>query len=347
MNTLFKDLLGLTNFISDIYAGIKKLFIPKRAYAWQTLIYLSVFSWAISFFATPPIKDTIAFFGWLFLIAGTAWYTTDDPLRVPGTFMPVGAVITGFLVSVFAFGQQDNNGITPNTIVLWPTISALITAVPEFFEGTGTDSKAQIPKPEDRQNIIVLLASCMVLSCWLQFYFVVNNWVDKYPSLLSDNFKNSAFVIRTEIPTRISPNGALILREIRPRLERQIDKQPWSEVEKWLQNANANLVNLTQQVIQDKRLKQKEEKDLWRIEPRISNPNPSKKDEYILDILSIWTGPSSDRRGYYLKQSCQIRPIADSTSKATTQKLDEKPIIAEIECGRVSKPILGLPPAQR
>jgi len=346
MNTLFKDLLGVTTFISELSAGIKKLFVPKIAYSWQTLIYLSVFSWGISFFATPPIKDTIAFFGWLFLIAGTSWYTTDNPLRIPGTFMPVGAVITGFLLSVFAFGQQEN-GISSGTIVLWPTISALITAIPEFFEGSGTDAKAQIPKPEDRQKIIVLLASSMVISCWLQFYFVVNNWLDKYPSLLSDNFKRSAFVIRTELPTKISPNGALILKEIRPKIETQINKQPWSQVEKWLENANANLVNLSQKVIQDNRLKQKDEKNLWRIEPRISNPNSRNKDEYTLDILSIWTGPSSDPRGYYLKQSCQIRPIADSTSKSTTKKPDEKPIIAEIECGPVSKPIIGLPPAQR
>ena len=142
----------------------------------------------LSYFATGYIKDIIAFFGWLFLIAGTAWYTTDDPLRVPGTFMPVGAVITGFLVSVFAFGNQEDV-ITSRTIVLWPTISALITALPDFFEGTGTDSKAQIPKPEDRQKIIILVASCMLLSCWIQFYFVMDNWLKEYPSLLADNFQ--------------------------------------------------------------------------------------------------------------------------------------------------------------
>lgn len=346
MNVLFKDLLGLTKFISDIYAGIKKLLIPDRAYSWQTLIYLSIFSWGISSFATGAIRDIIAFCGWLFLIAGTAWYTTDDPARVPGTYMPVGALITGFLVSVFAFGQNED-GISSGTIVLWPTISALITAIPEFFEGSGTDAKAQLPKPEDRQKIIVLIASCMVLSCWLQFYFVVNNWLVEYPSLLSDNFQRSTFVIRTEPPARISPNGALILRGIQPRIEKEISGQPWAQVERWLQNANANIANLSQQVIQEKRLKDKEEKNLWRVEPRITNPNPKNKDEYTLDILSIWIGPSSDPRGYYLKKSCQIRPIAESTNKSTAQKPDEPAIIAEIECGGVSKPIIGRPPAQR
>ncbi len=272
MNVLFKDLLGLTKFVSEIYAGIKKLLVPDRAYSWQTLIYLSLFSWGISYFATGAIRDIIAFCGWLFLIAGTAWYTTDDPARVPGTYMPVGALITGFLVSVFAFGQNED-GISSGTIVLWPTISALITAIPEFFEGSGTDAKAQLPKPEDRQKIVVLIASCMVLSCWLNFYFVVNNWLDQYPSLLSDNFQRSTFVIRTEPPVRISPNGSLILRELQPRLEQEISSQPWAQVERWLQNADTNISRLSQQVIQEKRLKEKEEKDLWRIEPRITNPN--------------------------------------------------------------------------
>ncbi|MDZ8055614.1 MAG: septal junction protein FraD [Aulosira sp. ZfuVER01] len=347
MNTLFKDLLGLTSFLADIYAGIKKLLIPQKAYSWQTFIYLSLFSWAISSFATGAVKDTIAFFGWLFLIAGTSWYTTDDPARVPGTYMPVGAVITGFLVSVFAFGQQEETGVSSGTIVLWPTISALITAIPEFFEGTGTEAKAQLPKPEDRQKIIVLVASCMLLSCWIQFYFVVNIWLQEYPSLLSDNFKRSTFVVRTEFPTKTSLNGTLILKELQPKIEKQIDKQPWPQVERWLQNANANLDNLTQEVIQEKRLKEKEVKDLWRIEPRITNPNPKNKDEYILDIVGIWTGPSSDPRGYYLNKSCQIRPIAESPNKSTAQKPENTRIIAEVECEPRIKRINGRPPAQR
>ncbi|MBW4566383.1 MAG: septal junction protein FraD [Mojavia pulchra JT2-VF2] len=346
MNVLFKDLLGLSKFFTGIYARIRNLLVPDKAYSWQTLIYLSLFSWALSSFATNPIRDTIGFFGWLFLIAGTAWYTTDDPLRVPGTFMPVGAVITGFLVSVFAFGQNED-GISSGTIVYWPTISALITAIPEFFEGSGTDAKAQIPKPQDRQKVIVLIASSMLLSCWLQFYFVVNNWLEGYPSLQSEKFNRSVFVIRTEPPARVSPNGAVILSKLQPLVEEQISKQPWSQVEKWLQNANINLRNLSQRLLQDQRLKINEEKELWLIEPRVSNPNPAKKDEYILDILSIWTGPTSNPNGYYLKKSCQIRPIAESTSNFTTNQSEETNVVAEIECGRVSKPIIGPPPAQR
>ncbi|MEH2205693.1 MAG: septal junction protein FraD [Nostoc sp.] len=335
MNTLLKDVFGVFKFAEGLYAGIRKLLVPPKAYSWQTFIYMSVFSWVLSYFATGYIKDIIAFFGWLFLIAGTAWYTTEDPLRVPGTFMPVGAVITGFLVSVFAFGDQ-RDVITPRTIVFWPTISALITAIPEFIEGNDTDAKARIPKPQDRQRIIILVASSMLLSCWIQFHFVTDNWLRQYPSLQADTFKHSTFIVRTEASVKIPQNGVVILQRLEPIVVEQIAERPWSEVEKWLLDAKQRVGNLGREIIK-KNLSKYEEKELWRIEPRVANT----KSGYILDLLSIWIGPSSNPRGYYLKKSCRIEPVATATNS------ENKITVAEIECDRASKLISGSPPPQQ
>ncbi|WP_375514974.1 septal junction protein FraD [uncultured Nostoc sp.] len=335
MNTLLKDVFGVFKFTEGLYAGIRKVLVPPKAYSWQTFIYLSVFSWVVSYFAIGYIKDIIAFFGWLFLIAGTAWYTTEDPLRVPGTFMPVGAVITGFLVSVFAFGNQQDV-ITPRTIVFWPTISALITAIPEFIEGNDTDAKARIPKPQDRQRIIILVASSMLLSCWIQFHFVMNNWFQQYPSLQADSFRSSSVLVSTEKGLKIPRNGAIILEKLQPIVVEQIAQRPWSEVEKWLLDAKQRVGSLGREIIQ-KNLGKYEEKELWRIEPRVANT----KSGYILDLLSIWIGPSSNPRGYYLKKSCRIEPVA------ATSNSDNKITVAEIECDRGSKLISGLLPPQQ
>ncbi|MDZ8085040.1 MAG: septal junction protein FraD [Nostoc sp. DedQUE12b] len=335
MNTLLKDVFGVFKFAEGLYAGIRKILVPPKAYSWQTFIYLSIFSWVLSYCATGYIKDVIAFFGWLFLIAGTAWYTTEDPLRVPGTFMPVGAVITGFLVSVFAFGDQQDV-ITPRTIVFWPTISALITAIPEFIEGNDTDAKARIPKPEDRQRIIILVASSMLLSCWIQFHFVTDNWLRQYPSLQADTFKHSTFIVRTEQAVKVPRNGVVILQKLQPIVVDQIAERPWSEVEKWLLDAKERVVNLGRGIIK-KNLSKYEEKELWRVEPRVANT----KSGYILDLLSIWIGPSSNPRGYYLKKSCRIEPVAAPTNS------ENKITVAEIECDRASKLIPGLPPPQQ
>jgi hypothetical protein len=333
---IIRDAFGIFGIIEDVYERIKKIFIPPRAYSWQTLIYLSLFSWLMSSLTTNFVKDIIAFCGWLFLIFGTAWYTRDNPLLVPGTNMPIGAVITGFLVSVFAFGQ-DEAVFTPRTIVFWPTISAIITIIPEFFEGTGTETKTQIPKIEERERLTILLGSCMVLSCWLQFYFVTDNWTNQYPSLLVDNYQGSAFVVKTQFSDKIPKNGVLILDRLAPQVESQIAGQPWSQVEQWLINARQRVDNLSRPVIQTN-LAQYEEKSLWRVEPRVSNV----KDGYRLDLLSIWRGPSSNPRGYYLVKSCRIDPVIESGTK-----LEQKNTIAEIECERKTSFFAEAPPPQQ
>jgi hypothetical protein len=350
MDALFKEIFGIFKFFEDFFIGIQKLLMPPKAYSWQTFIYLSAFSGGLSYFATGYIKDIIAFCGWLFLIAGTAWYTTDDPLKIPGTFMPVGAVITGFLVSVFAFGHQEDI-VTSRTIVLWPTIAALITAIPEFFEGTGTDAKAQIPKLEDRQKIIVLVGCCMMLSCWIQFYFVLDNWVKQYPSLLVDKVNSRTFVVKLETPNTTSQNpstfiknptktppknGLILLNRLQPLIEEQIVAQDWSVVEKWLINANRNIAGLGETVI-TRNLLNFEEQKLWRVETRVMNI----KSGYQLDILTIWTGPSSNRSGYYLKRSCRIEPIGSGN------KTENKNVQAEITCDRSIRLINGAPPPKQ
>lgn len=336
MNWLLKEVSGIFKYIQDLFAGVQKFLTPAKAYSWQTFIYLSVFSWGMSYFAVGYIKDIIAFCGWLFLLAGTAWYTTDDPLRVPGTFMPVGAVITGFLVSVFALGHQENV-LTSNTIVIWPTIAAIVTAIPNFFEGTGGRSaKAKLPKLQDRQKVVVLLAWCMLISCWLQFYFVIDKWLKEYPSLRADNFQKSAFVIRLEPPAQKPKTGDLILNKLQPLVNQQIANKPWAEVEKWLLEANQQLGNLGRRTI-NSNLGKSQERLLWRVEPRVVNI----KSGYRLDILTIWGGPSANSQGYYWKKSCLIQP--SNSGKQT----DNKNTVARLTCDRTSKFIIGSPPPQQ
>ena len=345
MNLLFKDLFGAFKVFEGIYDRLRRIVVPPKAYSWQTLLYLSLFSLLMSSLSTGYIKDLIALCGWLFLIAGTAWYTTDSPLYVPGTNMPIGSLITGFLVSVFAFGQEKEM-LTPRTIVFWPTISAIITAIPEFFEGTGTEAKTQIPKIEARQKIIVLLASCMVLSCWLQFCFVVDKWLNQYPSVQIDNVERSALVVKTGPAVKVLPkNGVVILKELEPLIDEQIAKRRWSEVEQWLLDARTGVDKLGKQVIETN-LAAYDERFLWHVEPRISNV----KSGYKLDLLSIWRGPSANPNGYYLKKSCRIDPVAVSTNTSTgTAKKpeDNTTTIAEIECDPISPKIyVGSPPPQ-
>ncbi|MEO1428049.1 MAG: septal junction protein FraD [Cyanobacteria bacterium J06633_8] len=342
------DLLGLAflfDFIKDGIEGIKKFFVPPKAFSWQTLIYLSAFSWLMSYLANGGIQAIIAFFGWIFLIAGTSWYTTDKPLYIPGTIMPVGAVITGGIVSIFAF-QQQNDEIVARTIIFWPTISALITAVPEFFEGSGTDVKTQLPKLEDRESVIILIGCCMLLSCWLNLYVVTDTWLNNYPSatypVYKDTPQSNDLLTLLEPENKIPENGVLILDKLQPAVETALDGKSWSNVELWLKNANQRVSELGEKVIEI-HLAQFEEREFWKTKASVENIDPKDYNSgYKLNLFTAWTGPSSTKNGYYLKRSCQIEPIAESVD--TVGSKTERITVAELECLPKISYITGQPP---
>ena len=354
---------GLISFFEEIFKPLIDLLVPDKAYSWQTLIYLSIFSFITSYFATDTIQYLIEYCGWFFLIAGTAWSTTDKPKTVPGTNMPIGALVTSAFVSVFLFSRFINGNqeatIQPISIVIWPTLAAVITAIPEFFEGSGTDVKRQLPKLLIRQRIFILLAVCMMISCWIQFYYVVDRWFDDYPTLRTENFGGSRLVVRTTLIPELNTkdldetkvrfvlpfNGVQLLNKLSPKVEEALGDRPWGEVERWLLDSvgktqqNRPIGKLAQQV-KEEVLKQSPEKPLWLIEPRVSNT----KTGYKLDLLAIWRGPSFMADRYYLQKSCEITPFA----KQLEDDADENATVtvAEVECQRTPSLIRKKPPAK-
>jgi Family of unknown function (DUF5357) len=359
---LVKDFFGLFKIFEGAYENLKKLLIPEKAYSWQTLIYLSLFSWFMSSLAMGTARDLIAFCGWVFLIAGTSWYTTTDtPVMVPGTNLPIGAVVTGFLVSVYAGRSEEV--FTPVTIVLWPTIAAIITAIPEFFEGSGIDSKRQLPKLEIRQRIIILLAACMILSCWLQLYFVLDKWVRQYPSLLADDFSKSTLILRSDIKKNAPESGAIILNRLQPIVEEQLQGRLWNQqannneidVEKWLIDANKRVGIIGQEVInryaaeyEKKNLVKYEERLFWTTEARVVSTK-STNSGYRLDLLSVWKGPSSNPKKYFLRKSCQIDPISKplETNTVNPRNSETRITVAEFQCEATPKFFTGTLPVKQ
>jgi Family of unknown function (DUF5357) len=352
---LVKDFFGVFKIVEDVYERVKKILVPPQAYSWQTLIYLSLFSWLMSSLAIGIARDLIAFCGWIFLIAGTSWYTTDKPILVPGTNLPTGALITGFLVSAFAV--RSENVFTPGTLVLWPTISAIITAIPEFFEGSGIDYKRQLPKLEIRQRIIILLAACMIISCWLQLYFTIDKWTKQYPSLLADDFSKSTLVLPTEAKLNAPLSGAVILNRIQPVVEDQLRGRLWDQqlnnkidTEKWINQANVRIGTIGQKII-DKYAAEYEKKNHVKYEERqfwtttASVTNTTSKDNYQLNLFNVWQGPSSNPKKYFLRKSCKLNFVSKLVDNDTVniKNPGERAKVAEIDCDAGVKFFAGSP----
>jgi hypothetical protein len=315
------------NFLLSIYNWLRKTITLPSAFSWQTLIVLSVFSFYMSILADNFVKDLLVNFAWIFLILGVFWGSTAcSQLRIgyrtpaePG--FPLSPWITGALVSIYIFGVllgNDTGAMSQEMLVSWPIISAIIAILPDYLGAGGF--KVKVPAPEKRQQQVLLVGSQILLSCWFQFHFVIQDYLAQYPSLRVDDFRKSAFVVKWEGPLYTeTPRGADILNTMENDLQKQLDSRSWPEVERLLlEDERKKLIATTQQQAKE-RLLSVEEDGLWDITSKVS----SRGSGYNIELQAIWRGPRSRDQPYVITKTCQITPISPRASEAT------KPINAQ------------------
>lgn len=288
-------LLGVSKVLQEFWKGVWNFLNPPSAYSWQTLILLSILSYLTASLATNGLQDVLASIGWVFLIFGVSWATTDNPPKVYG--FSLAPWITGALVCVFVFGSWKGS-LIPATLICWPPTSAALASVKEFFD---PGLKPRIPSPVSRQNVVILLLANLLISCWFQFYFTTQDWLEKYPTLLADDFSKSAFVVKLETP-QLASKGSIILNSLEYRIKQEFSNKPWSQVERLLlpNELESRMDALKQQV--QKRLGWKDENLWWRFNYKVS----SIKSGYQLQVQAIWQGPRSEKGDFMITKTCQI-----------------------------------------
>ncbi len=303
----------------DIYTWLQKNARPPSAFSWQTLIVLSLFSYYMALMADGWLENLLTNFGWIFLILGVFWGTTSaNQLRIGykeniKDGFPLSPWITGALVSMYIFGGNRGD-ISQNALVYWPIISALIATIPDFLgEKAGGGVKIKRAPLDKRQNLVILFASQFLLSCWFQFYFVIQDWLVQYPSLMADDFRKSAFVVKweSELPGNL-PRGATILDAMEPKLRDQLNAKRWPEVERRLlpQERTKLIDRIAKQIKQQ--IPPLEEDGLWQVKSSVS----SKASGYNMDLRADWQGPRSKSQRTIVK-SCQITQAYQRSTPAT------------------------------
>lgn len=349
----FDDILKAIGFFA-ILSGINKLFKdlkPPSWDSWKTLLWISAFSWLFSLIVrNQSIEIIIASFGWVFLIAGLHWAMYDEDVKVLDKKLPdqlkfngffVGPWITGALICVFLRGLF--NDINANdaldiplsvAFISWPPISALLSIAPAFFAWSPEGPVPAVPKKiNTRQQLINLFLFNLLLSCWFQLYFSTQTWLMSYPTLISEDFSNSAFVFRFPTVRVLPSRGQTVLDQTEAVVHRTLSGASWSDIERWLLDLNRQLPTVQQEVMQ--RLSPMDENSLWRLEAKIL---PGQ--DYTVEFRSLWQGPTSDNRPFYFAKTCRItrrttgailRPIQNPANTLSPE--------AQMRCGGVRGPI--------
>jgi hypothetical protein len=332
-----KILNNILNWANNLLRTIFEIFNPDTAFSWQTLIGLSVFSWAMSFLATNIFTIILASFSWWFLILGVYWATTSNKDISIGKIL-LSPWITGALVTIYIFGIVTGE-LPAYALVVWPLISAVIAALPTCL---GENFKPKIPDRDKRQPLVWLFTSQLILSSWFQFYFLVQDWLVQYPTIASDTFEKSAFVVRlsTDESRQRLPRGTTILDLVASRLEEQLNNKDWSDVEQILllrerEQLIEQIEQIATQVRQEINSPDIKEDNLWQVElGEIS----LRESGYNLELKAFWEGPRSQIQPNLLTKSCQIISVNRQTDIGIS-------LVSQIECDpvegwRVAEPIV-------
>jgi len=315
----------------------KRLKAPGWA-SWQTFISLSVFSVIVAGITNSPIQIIIANLGWLFLVIGIWWFTYDPIVKKKLTFngLFIGPWIVGAIMCLWLFGSWDG-APTPASFISWPPVSALIWSTRRFIKGD-PDKKTPtytVPKPDDRQDIVLMLLSNLIISCWFQLHFLLQDWLIAYPTIRSDDFSRSAFVVKLYPENTSNTGGITLLNAAEQSLKTRLEGKPWADVERWLspEQLNQEIPRLAADA--QKQMPRSSENNLWDLRGRVLPDS-----QYTLELQAIWQGPSARTEGYYITKACQISQGRKLGPPATVDPGSSAPSprLGTVKCEAPSQP---------
>ncbi|XHX77531.1 MAG: DUF5357 family protein [Stenomitos frigidus ULC029] len=346
MNLGFKLAIGKVILsilsIDEIFKQLRKTLTPPKPDSWQTLLWISIFSWAMSLLPVSEwIQGFIATCAWFFLIPGIHWFMHEEKFKVFDLTLDIkkgltiGGLylapwITGALICILLFSGLPEEERTRIALLSWPPISAIIASLPKFI---AIGPKYKTPDPPARQDIVILLLANLLLSCWFQLFFLTQSWLLDYPSLLTEDLSKSAFVVRFA-NNAASSRGVTILEQAETVLKEQLDGRSWSQVERWLLELEPQVQQLEEVVMT--RISSVKENDLWHLQGRVLP-----RTEYQMQMMAVWQGPSADGSGYHLMKSCQLTRVPDTRRSIARTVASTQ--IARVTCDAVTAPTAGQP----
>lgn len=317
----------MMNVLKEAISKIRALVTPPSYLSWQTLLLLSLFSWAMAALAetqasSPFTVNILSTGSWLFLTVAIWWGLAQNPVEIG--YVSISPWITAAVMCIFLFRPWTSERLQL-AMGFWPVVATLLVAIPKFCDWT---LNWTIPKPAVRQELIVLLLINLLLSSWILFYFRIQNWFYNYPSLIAEDLDQSAFVFRFGPDTDNGSQANLLLTSASERLIDQLDNAPWPRAERWLLNLDKSINSVAEGII----LNATEERVFWSLDA----PRPqSVSSGYKLKLRANWLGPTADQNGYYVEKECTILP---RTLKKTAENEtpDETPAdptpVAEVTC---------------
>jgi Family of unknown function (DUF5357) len=337
--------------MKDLFAALRSFLTPSDPASWQTLMLLSLFSVVMAAFMSSVVQGIVSFCGWAFLIAAVWWFIHEKDVQSALTFngiftkIFVGPWIVATLFGIATFGSWSGfaklSTVAPAAIICIPPIAAAITLAPKFIKTTADKTPAfTIPEAKHRQGMALFVLSHLLIACWFQFYFLIQGWLNLYPSLMAEDFNRSSFVIRVQ-PAVQASRGKEVLNAAESELRDRFNNQSWGNIERWLfeSKVSDNWANELEKNVQS-RLKNKfggGEMELWKLSGKATGDTYDSGAYYNLLLNATWKGPTATQSNYTVTKRCELSPKRTFSKKAGSP-IPESKVIGTLRCADVTEP---------
>jgi len=334
--------------MKDLFASLRSFLTPKDLASWQTFMLLSIFSVVMGAFMSSAAQQIVSSFGWFFLIVAVWWFVYGKDVQSALTFNTIfikvflGPWIIASLIVLAVFGSwagfANLSGVAPPAFICIAPLAAMIALAPKFIKSNKDKTpEFTLPAVKDRQGMVLFVLSHLLIACWFQFYFLLQGWLNLYPSLMAEDFSRSSFVVRLQPNIQVS-RGREVLNAAESDLRDRLNNQNWSAIERWLfesKVSNQWITDLESNV--QSRLRNKRgggEMDLWTLSGKVDADTYDSGAYYNLVLNATWKGPTATQTPYTVSKRCELVPKR-TFNRRDKSAIPETKVIGALNCSDV------------
>lgn len=183
-----------------------------------------------------------------------------------------------------------------------PIIAVVILAAIEVWN---SESKRESIRSLVRPQFLIITLIHLVFSCWFAFHFLIQGWIEQYPSVLSQDLRKSDYVVTFQQPTINRSRGVVILNAMDRYLQNEARTKPWPQVEQMLIDIDNERFFLKNQALTT--IGVVPEDASWDVKTSIVQG----QSRYQLEMQATWLGLVFRPEIYSFTKSCEVFDIGN------------------------------------
>ncbi|UNU25765.1 DUF5357 family protein [Microcoleus vaginatus] len=296
-----QQLTKLTSNVWETNKKIQKAMLPPKVVHWKTPLLLSIFLALLTVGAVTDGRTRTLLFdmSWLFFTLSMGLLTSQEPFVIKR--VSLSPWVTSILIGLWLLLRLPSD----RKEIAWisgPLIAVVVLAIILIWK---SESKRESIRSLVRPQFLMITLVHVLFSCWFAFHFLIQGWIEQYPSILSQDFRQSDYVVTFQQPTINRSRGVVILNAMERYLQNEARTKPWAQVEQMLIDIDNKRFFLRNQAL--KTIGVVPEDASWDVKTSIVQG----ESRYQLEMQATWLGLVFRPEIYSFTKSCELFDIGN------------------------------------